>query len=182
MPIGHNVFLFSTTFQGSLQHLYGRLAARLRAGINDAHILSALHPTPAVCGRPRGPATKWLQEQECFDRGFYSGPFGWISGQGAEFAVAIRSALVQCPQTPAHPAAACMAHLYAGVGIVPGSVAASEWQELNLKTQQYRLLLRPYPPLMDMPNINTVSTSNLVTSRQSTMGFLHWIPEPAVDH
>jgi len=36
-----------------MQHLYGRLAAELRPGINDAHLLAALHPTPAVCGRPR---------------------------------------------------------------------------------------------------------------------------------
>lgn len=37
----------------------------------------------------------WLALHEAFDRGFYAGPFGWVSGAGAEFAVAIRSALVQ---------------------------------------------------------------------------------------
>ena len=44
--------------QGAVQHLYGRLAARLRRGRNDAHVLSALHPTPAVCGRPRDGAMR----------------------------------------------------------------------------------------------------------------------------
>ena len=39
--------------QGAVQHLFGRVAARLRRGRNDAHLLAALHPTPAVCGRPR---------------------------------------------------------------------------------------------------------------------------------
>ena len=55
---------------------------------------AALHPTPAVCGRPREGALAALSAAEPFDRGFYSGPFGWISGAAAEFAVAIRSALV----------------------------------------------------------------------------------------
>ena len=55
---------------------------------------AALHPTPAICGRPQEGALAALSAAEPFDRGFYSGPFGWISGAAAEFAVAIRSALV----------------------------------------------------------------------------------------
>lgn len=54
----------------------------------------ALHPTPAVCGRPQADARRVVQTAESFDRGFYSGPFGYISGAGSAFAVAIRSALV----------------------------------------------------------------------------------------
>ena len=45
-----------------MQHLYGRLAAELRVGSNDAHLLQALHPTPAVCGRPRELALRWVHE------------------------------------------------------------------------------------------------------------------------
>ena len=58
---------------------------------------AALHPTPAVCGRPRTTARDILAETECFDRGYYAGPFGWISGSAAEFSVAIRSALLHPP-------------------------------------------------------------------------------------
>ena len=58
---------------------------------------AALHPTPAVCGRPRTTAKDILAETECFDRGYYAGPFGWISGSAAEFSVAIRSALLHPP-------------------------------------------------------------------------------------
>jgi len=61
---------------------------------------AALHPTPAVCGRPRPAALAALSAAEPFDRGYYSGPFGWLSGSAAEFAVAIRSALVHA-RTPA---------------------------------------------------------------------------------
>ena len=64
-------------------------------------VQAALHPTPAVCGRPRGAAKDVLASQEIFDRGFYSGPFGWLSGSAAEFVVAIRSALIHAdPQMP----------------------------------------------------------------------------------
>ena len=55
---------------------------------------AALHPTPATCGRPRQDAFEALRETEQFDRGFYAGPFGWVSGSSSEFAVAIRSALL----------------------------------------------------------------------------------------
>ena len=55
---------------------------------------AALHPTPATCGRPRQDALDALRATERFDRGFYAGPFGWISGSSSEFAVAIRSALL----------------------------------------------------------------------------------------
>lgn len=34
---------------------------------------------------------------EDFDRGMYAGPVGWFGGDGAEFAVGIRSSLIQCP-------------------------------------------------------------------------------------
>ena len=62
---------------------------------------AALHPTPAVCGRPRGAAKDVLASREIFDRGFYSGPFGWLSGSAAEFVVAIRSALIHAdPEVP----------------------------------------------------------------------------------
>ena len=78
-------------------------------------VQAALHPTPAVCGRPREGALEALSAAEPFDRGFYSGPFGWISGAAAEFAVAIRSALVHAateitPSANTPPAANSAAH------------------------------------------------------------------------
>jgi isochorismate synthase EntC len=138
---------YVTQLQGPMQHLYGRLAAILRPGVDDAQILQALHPTPAVCGRPREAAFSWLAEKELFDRGFYSGPFGWLSGAGAEWAVAIRSALIE-PHTRddvaallGQPPRHCIS-LYAGVGVVAGSAATAEWAELELKTRPLRSLLQ----------------------------------------
>ena len=112
----------------------------------------------------------YLDAQEEFDRGLYSGPFGWISGEGAEFVVAIRSALVQ--PTDASPpvstagtsgsetsfgassGASHEVNLFAGVGVVLGSDPSDEWQELDLKIRQYRQLLLP-PRLQMLPAVGT---------------------------
>ena len=131
--------------QGGVQHLYGLIAGTLSdEHVSDAALLAALHPTPAVCGRPPTEAMELLNTTELFDRGLYSGPFGWLSGNAAEFVVAIRSALVHDRTV----------ELYAGVGIVPGSDTISEWAELNLKISQYERHLRPALPLPEAPNIN----------------------------
>ena len=195
--------------QGAVQHLYGKLGATLRGGATDAHLLAALHPTPAVCGRPREEALELLAGSEPFDRGLYAGPFGWVSQGAAEFVVAIRSALVHAPggelaaaaggspsegagaadaelllllqeRLGSHAAAgagpwsaasngsgavaqpveaaapATLVSLFAGVGIVRGSVLASEWAELDLKVRQYERLLRGQPALAAAPNVNAL--------------------------
>lgn len=115
----------------------------------------ALHPTPAVCGRPQAAATAFLQRREPFDRGLYSGPFGLLSANTSEFVVGIRSALVT-------PAPAPRALLYAGVGIVAGSDAAEEWRELELKVAPFRRALPPPQPARRAPNDNAAWAQLLV--------------------
>lgn len=118
----------------SIQHLYGRLTGVLEDGIGDLELLETLHPTPAVCGRPRGAAKERLRVLEGFDRGFFAGPVGRVSGNGAEFAVAIRSALFQD---------AGLASIFAGVGIVKDSRPSQEWNELELKISPFKKYLSP---------------------------------------
>ncbi|PWA73214.1 isochorismate synthase [Artemisia annua] len=78
-----------------VQHLYARLRGRLRSEDDEFDILSSLHPTPAVCGFPTEEARVLIAETEMFDRGMYAGPVGWFGGGESEFAVGIRSALVE---------------------------------------------------------------------------------------
>ena len=103
----------------SVQHLYARLGATLALGKSEADVLHALHPTPAVCGHPRSAALDAIRRAEPFDRGMYAGPIGFVGVDSAEFAVAIRSALVSPEGTELS--------LYAGVGVVAaaGSAAAT---------------------------------------------------------
>ncbi|MDO6707194.1 isochorismate synthase MenF [Photobacterium sp. 1_MG-2023] len=114
-----------------VQHLKRPIQARLKPGVNGAAVLEALHATAAVAGWPRSSALAFLQQHEPFDRGWYAGSLGYFSHQKAEFCVAIRSAEV----TGEH------LKFFAGAGIVPGSDAASEWQELNQKLSTLMSLL-----------------------------------------
>ncbi|KAL6524337.1 hypothetical protein OROHE_016008 [Orobanche hederae] len=104
-------------------------------------ILSSLHPTPAVCGLPTEDARVLISETEMFDRGMYAGPVGWFGGAESEFAVGIRSALVE---------KGVWALLYAGTGIVEGSISTLEWQELELKTSQFTKLMKLEAPVLAM--------------------------------
>lgn len=57
----------------------------------------------------------FIEQHEPFDRGFYAGPFGWVSGRGAEFAVAIRSALLPTTGVDPTSTATSAPHLQARV-------------------------------------------------------------------
>jgi len=110
-----------------VQHLILRFKALLDDEISDAHILRTLHPTPAVGGYPTGPALYKINEIEQFDRGWYAGPVGWISKESAEFAVAIRSALIS----------GTTVSLFSGAGIVEGSDPDAEWREIENKIANF---------------------------------------------
>ncbi|XP_055831177.1 isochorismate synthase, chloroplastic isoform X3 [Solanum dulcamara] len=122
-----------------VQHLYARLRGRLQAEDDEFKILSSVHPTPAVCGYPTEDARAFISETEMFDRGMYAGPVGWFGGEESEFAVGIRSALVE---------KGLGALIYAGTGIVEGSDSSLEWEELELKTSQFTKLMKLEAPLL----------------------------------
>jgi len=90
-------------------------------------VLAALHPTPAVCGTPTGPALDLIRELEVMDRGRYAGPVGWIDATGdGEWGIALRCAELD----PADPT---RARLFAGCGIVADSDPAAELAEAQAK-------------------------------------------------
>lgn len=109
----------------STQHLLSRVHGHLKPGIGDADLLERLHPTPALGGYPTENALAEIARLEPFPRGWYGAPVGWIRADSAEFAVAIRSALVHDRNVD----------LYSGAGIVPGSHPDLEWHELEQKIQ-----------------------------------------------
>ena len=113
-----------------VQHLLTRVHADLRTGTGDMDLVDALHPTPAVAGAPVTRAIDALRELETFDRGLYAGPLGVVSADGAEVAVAIRSALVEGDRLTA----------FAGAGIVEGSDPAEEWRETGHKLLAFERL------------------------------------------
>jgi len=109
------------------RHLYTGIRGRLRPAVPTGALLEALHPTPAVGGYPRAAAMEAIRAWEPFDRGWYTGPIGWLGADAAEFAVAIRCGLV----------AGRHLYLYSGAGIVEGSVPALEWDEIEHKISDF---------------------------------------------
>lgn len=110
------------------------LATRVEGALSDpaASVLElqhALHPTPAVSGRPRDAAVAAIARLEATDRGRYAGTVGWVDGAGnGTWAVTIRCAQID----PADPGRALV---QAGCGLVADSEPERELAESEAKLQ-----------------------------------------------
>ena len=108
----------------NVQHLHTPVRAVLPDSVRLLDALTRLHPTPAVGGSPREAAVAHIRELEGFPRGLYAGALGWLNARGGgEVFVGIRSALVD----------GAAARVFAGAGIVAGSVPENEFAETELK-------------------------------------------------
>lgn len=111
-----NVQHLATTVEGRLSHPPAPIL----------ELVAALHPTPAVCGRPLDSALALIAELEDLDRGPYAGAVGWVDGCGdGRWAVAIRGASI----------AGNTARVVAGNGIVGDSDPPTELVETRAKLQ-----------------------------------------------
>lgn len=110
----------------NVQHLRTPIDGPMKGGVHILDLAEALHPTPAVGGTPRTPALEDIAAWEPFPRGLFAGVTGWFDTRGnGEFAVGIRSALVRDSR----------ARLFAGAGIVDGSVPELELRETSMKME-----------------------------------------------
>lgn len=111
----------------SMWHLSTRITGVLDdPAVTSLELATMLHPTPAVCGTPAGAARRAIEEIESFDRGLYAGLVGWGDATGdGEWVVTIRCAEI-ADQT---------LRLFAGAGIVAGSVPETELAETTAKFQ-----------------------------------------------
>jgi menaquinone-specific isochorismate synthase len=108
----------------NVQHLHTPISGHLNDDYGVLPLVGALHPTPALGGKPRDVAADLISELEPITRGWYAAPVGWIDAEmNGHFGVGIRSAVsregtVWC---------------YAGAGIVSESEPEREWRETDLK-------------------------------------------------
>lgn len=111
----------------NVQHLATNVEGRLsHPPASILELVDALHPTPAVCGRPRDAALAVIAELEHLDRDRYAGAVGWVDGAGnGQFAVAIRGASFDGP----------VARVIAGNGLVGDSDPGTELIETRAKLQ-----------------------------------------------
>lgn len=108
-----------------VQHLCVPINAIVKENTTDSQLLYRLHPTPAVGGSPKQPALQFINDNEPYRRGWYAGTVGYLRENKSDFSVAIRSALISENKIK----------LFAGAGIVTGSIASQEWQELDNKIE-----------------------------------------------
>jgi menaquinone-specific isochorismate synthase len=107
-----------------IQHLETEIRASVPSDVGILDLLRLLHPTPAVCGLPRDAALSFLAEEEPFERGWYAGPVGLFDAEGnGIFVPALRTGV----------STGSGWRLFAGAGIVDGSVPALEWEETVIK-------------------------------------------------
>jgi menaquinone-specific isochorismate synthase len=116
----------------NVQHLATDFIGTLRAEDSALEIAGALHPTAAVGGVPRDDALRFIQEVEGLDRARYSGPVGWVNAAGdGEWAIALRCAELDGTR----------GRLFAGAGVVEGSLPEAELEETRLKLRAMESVL-----------------------------------------
>lgn len=120
-----NVSHLATSVEGRLSH----------PPASVLELVGALHPTPAVCGRPRDAALALIAELEDLERGRYAGAVGWVDAAGnGQWAVAIRGASID----------GCVARAIGGNGIVGTSDPPTELTETRAKLQvMLNAIVRP---------------------------------------
>ncbi|MBE1515369.1 isochorismate synthase [Nesterenkonia halotolerans] len=121
-------------------HLSTDVTGRLTAETPALLVAERAHPTAAICGTPTATAAELISTLEGLDRGAFSGPVGWIDAQGnADFGIALRGGIIQEQGT--------QVRLYAGCGIVAGSVPEEELAETWAKMRPMLGALGVLPPL-----------------------------------
>jgi len=97
-------------------------------------VISSLHPSAAVCGTPTEIAHELISELEGMNRSRYAGPVGWVDSRGdGEMGIALRCGLMSDD--------AKSVRLFAGCGIVAGSLPEDELAESQAKLSPMRTAL-----------------------------------------
>lgn len=122
----------------NVYHLASDVSGQLNAAPGEGHlphtagtplvVAERAHPTAAICGTPTSTAGEIIASLEEMDRGPYAGPVGWIDHHGnADFGIALRGGVLE---DSAHAV-----RLFAGCGVVAGSVPEDELAESEAKLQ-----------------------------------------------
>lgn len=122
---------------GPLLHLRTDISGQLKKGKTSLlNVAANLHPTPAVCGVPRGLSKKFIKEQENYDRQFYTGYLGPVHGAHEESHLFVN---LRCMKIEGN-----IAQIYVGGGITKDSQVNDEWKETENKMQTMLQVLQPF--------------------------------------
>lgn len=113
-----------TVMAADLYHLCTDFSFHLSDSSSLGSLLAALHPTPAVCGIPADITKEYIISHEGFDRGYYSGFCGMLNpGDTAFLYVSLRCMKIMRD----------MVSVYAGGGLIKGSIVDDELRETEYK-------------------------------------------------
>ena len=143
-----------TTRAGNLLHLKTDISGTISAsGVNLKNLISALHPTPAVCGLPKEKAKNFILSEEHYDREFYTGFLGELNLQNSRSRAGNRRNVENLAyrtvkkETSLFVNLRCMkledhsAYLFVGGGITKDSNPEAEWEETVNKSQTMKKVL-----------------------------------------
>ncbi|MDT0645966.1 chorismate-binding protein [Zunongwangia sp. F260] len=143
-----------TSKAGNLLHLRTDVEGTLNPDTADLKkLISALHPTPAVCGIPKASAKKFILKNEDYDREFYTGYLGELNlktekkrnsnrrnqENQAYASISRQTSLyvnLRCIKLDAG-----IANLFVGGGITEGSNPSLEWEETVNKSHTMKAVL-----------------------------------------
>lgn len=123
-----------TVRAGNLLHLKTTISGTLinkKAYLKNC--ISALHPTPAVCGLPRDQAKDFILENEYYQRTFYTGFLGELHLQNKNTSLFVN---LRCMEIENE-----VAQIYIGGGITKDSNPEKEWEETVSKSNVMKSVL-----------------------------------------
>lgn len=139
---------------GNLLHLKTDIMLQLaQAGTGLKAIITALHPTPAVCGLPKEKAKTFIIAHEGYSREFYAGFLGELNLKETKSRNTNRRNVennayrVSITTSDLYVNLRCMqfknnkVYIYVGGGITKDSDAVSEWEETVQKSQIIKRVL-----------------------------------------
>ncbi|QOD62418.1 isochorismate synthase [Polaribacter haliotis] len=123
---------------GTLLHLRTKVSGNLNKNSSLKELISALHPTPAVCGLPRNTAKEFILENENYKRSFYTGFLGEINFNPSQKDKKETHLFVnlRCMKIDKNTAS-----IYIGGGITKDSIANKEWEETFSKSKTMKRVL-----------------------------------------
>ncbi|MEM1859447.1 MAG: chorismate-binding protein, partial [Metallosphaera sp.] len=114
-----------------VQHIVSRVVGTLRKDANSLDVLKSMFPAGTVSGAPKPMAMNIIELLEPYKRGPYAGAVGFISRNSAEFAITIRTAMINRD----------ILRIQAGAGIVYDSVPEQEYYETEHKMRALKVAL-----------------------------------------
>ncbi|WP_430613044.1 chorismate-binding protein [Flavobacterium sp. JP2137] len=127
-----------TAYAGNVMHIRTDIQGTLSDRGDLKNILDQLHPTPAVCGMPKGDSRDFIQREEGYDRKYYSGYLGELNGAIAEHLPGQSDLFVnlRCMEIEKN-----QIHLYIGCGITKDSIPSDEFMETAYKSQTMKKII-----------------------------------------